>query len=145
LRQTQLELSIYRWPQWPLQDALRRERAADLGPAIEDYRSALMLDARNATANRRLGQIELALGQYDAACSHLSAAYAAAPNQRATRQLLGECYALSEDVAQTVGLWRTIDVSQGQLALRTWWYANYLEDNVHARRLAQAIQALDKP
>ncbi len=103
------------------------------------------LDAANVTANRRLGQIEISLGEYDRACRHLSAAYGALPHQRATRQLVGECYALDGDVDKAVELWHTLDLSAGQLALRTWWYADYLGDGDRANRLTRAIALLERP
>ncbi len=122
--QTRAELSVYHWPEWPIQDAVRRSSPVNLAPAVTHYRAALALDPANAAANRRLGQIELSLGQYPAARQHLAAAYAAAPNQRATRQLLGEAYALAGDIEQAAALWQTIDVSQGQLKLRQDWYVS---------------------
>ncbi len=120
--QTQAELSVYHWPEWPIQDAVRRSPEVNLAPAIAHYQTALALNPSNATANRRLGQIELSLGQYDEARRHLEAAYAAAPNQRATRQLLGESYAIEGEIERAAALWRTVDVSLGQLALRQQWY-----------------------
>ncbi len=126
--QTRAELSVYRWPTWPLQDALRRSPQVDLAPAIARYQAALALDPGNVTANRRLGQIELARGEEAAARQHLEAAYAAAPEQRATRQLLGESYAIAGDVERAAALWRTVDVSQQQLELRRWWYEHIGEE-----------------
>ncbi len=64
LRQTQIELGIYQWPTWPIQDAVRRARATELAPVMARYAAALALDPHNAAANRRLGQIELSLGRY---------------------------------------------------------------------------------
>lgn len=127
LDQTRAELTIYRWPKYPIQDALRRQLPgypppADLGPAIARYRAALALNPRNVTANRRLGQIELSLGDYAAARRHLEAAYAAAPWQRPTRQLLAEAYTITGDSARAAPLWASVDLSQGQLSLRKWWY-----------------------
>jgi len=136
--QTQAELSVYRWPQWPVQDAVRRSPDVNLAPASAHYRAALALDPANVTANRRLGQIELSLGQYQAARRHLEAAYAAAPSQRATRQLLGESYALAGEIERAAALWRTIDVSQGQLRLRQRWYDSIGELQQGAR-LARAV------
>jgi len=135
--QTQAELSVYRWPQWPVQDAVRRSPDVNLAPASAHYRAALALDPANVTANRCLGQIELSLGQYQAARRHLEAAYAAAPSQRATRQLLGESYALAGEIERAVALWRTIDVSQGQLRLRQRWY-DYIGELQQGARLAEA-------
>ena len=122
LIQTRAELAVYRWPDWPIQDALRRSTEVELDSAIGHYRAALALDPANVIANRRLGQIELSRGQYESARHHLEAAYAAAPGQRATRQLLGECYAIAGEVERAAALWRTVDVSQGQLMARQWWH-----------------------
>ncbi len=139
--QTRAELFIYRWPEWPIQDELRRSPRIDLAPAIAHYQNALRLDPGNATANRRLGQIELSLGRYDSACRHLQQAYRTAPGQRATRQLLGECYAIAGDVTQASALWRTVDVSEQQLVLRQWWY-EHLGEKQSAEWIKQAAEAL---
>jgi hypothetical protein len=122
LSQTRAELSVYRWPEWPLQDAVRLSPEVNLEPAVARYRVALALDPANPTANRRLGQIERSRGEYDAARAHLEAAEAAAPGQRATRQLLGEAYAISGDPARAAAMWQGIDLDQGQISLRVWWY-----------------------
>ena len=147
--QTRAELSVYRWPEWPIQDALRRPLAGaanaadpvDLGPAIARYRAALALDPANVTANRRLGQIELSRGDYEAARRHLAAAYGAAPDQQVTRQLLGESYALAGDAAGAAALWRTVALGQGQLSAREWWYGA-IGETANQQRITQAIEQL---
>lgn len=121
VRQSNAELSTYVWPQWPIQDALRRSGAVDLAPAIAHYEAALALDPANVTALRRLGQIALARGQYEAARQYLERAYGLAPDQRATRLLLGEVYAVAGQAEAAAALWRTVDSSQGQLDGRRWW------------------------
>jgi tetratricopeptide (TPR) repeat protein len=143
LIQTRAELSAYHWPDWPLQDVRRRSPDVDLTPAIARYQAALASDPDKVSANRRLGQIELSLGQYQAACRHLETAYMAAPSQRANRQLVGECYALAGEIESATALWRTVDVSQSQLVLRRWWY-EYLNEQQYAARVAQAAAALQK-
>ena len=72
---------------------------------------------------------------------HLEAAYGAAPGQRATRQLLGESYALAGDAAGAVALWRTVDLGQGQLSAREWWYGA-IGETAHQQRITQAIERL---
>ena len=140
LAQTRTELSVYRWPEIPIQDALRQTNQVDLNDASAYYEAALQLDAMNAAANRRLGQIELAQGQYDSACQHFARAFATAPDQRATRQFMGECYALQGDPVRAANLWQTIDNQENQLETRVWWYDGYLGDAQRAAALSQALQ-----
>ena len=142
LQQTRQELAVFHWPEVPLQDVLRQTTGLDLAEPIQHYQTALALDATNVPALRHLAQIELARQQYDQACAHLATAYAVNPNQRATRQLLGECAALANDFEQANALWRSIDLGQSQLDLRTWWYAEYLNDQVRAKQVRQAIAQL---
>lgn len=139
--QTRAELAVYTWPEWPIQDALRRAPAVDLAPALARYAAALAEDPANAAANRRLGQIELSQGLYQQARSHLEAAYAANPGQRAARQLLGESYAIEGAIAPAAALWRSIDASQGQLQARIWWYEHIGEP----QRAAWMRQAARQP
>jgi lipopolysaccharide biosynthesis regulator YciM len=135
---------VYHWPEVGLQDVLRETGGVDLGSAIGHYQAALALDLNEVTANRRLAQIELARGQIDAACDHLERANADA-EQRATRQLLGECYALRGEVDRAVEVWRTIDLSEGQLYGRDWWYGAHLASPDQAQALRRAADALGLP
>lgn len=142
LVQTNVELSKYSWPDVPIQDTLRRPGSADLSTAEAYYHIALAMDPTNATANRRLGQIELAREQFDAACTHLATAYQAMPQQRATRQMLGECDAISGRPEEAAKLWKTVDVSQSQLNIRKWWYDEYLQDHRRAAQFQTAMNVL---
>ena len=142
VRQTQTELAVYRWPEWPIQDALRRNNAVELSPAIDHYSRALRLNPTNITAHRRLGQIKISMGQYEAAQQHLEIAYELAPNQRATRQMLGEIYAINGNVEAALKLWKTIDTTPGQLEVRRRWYAQ-IGEKQKAAWLADAIKRLE--
>ena len=139
LAQTRAELSLYRWPDWPLQDELRRTGAVDLAPIVARYQAALAENPHNAAANRRLGQIELSLGQYAAARQHLETAYASDPGQRATRQLLAESYAIAGDLDQAAALLRTVDTSLKQMDLRIWWH-NHVGQPERAKLIRQAME-----
>ena len=119
--QTKAELSQYRWPEWPIQDALRRSSQIDLAPAIQRYSAALAADPNNVTAHRRLGQIALSQGDWVGAQRHLEAALRLAPEQNATRMLLGEVYAMTGDPTAAAALLRTVDAGAGQLDGRAWW------------------------
>jgi hypothetical protein len=121
VRQGQAELGVYEWPEWPVQDAVRSE--VDLAPAIEGYERAISLNPGNASARRRLGQILLSLGEYGEAIRHLEDAYAQAPWDNATRQLLGEAYLVHGRVDDGDALWSRVNNAQGQLQLRAGWYS----------------------
>jgi tetratricopeptide (TPR) repeat protein len=138
LDQSQRELSIYHWPEWSIQDALRRSPQIDLAPAVRNYQAALALDPGNVTAQWRLGLIELSLGQYELAGGHLQAAYRIAPGRRAIRQLLGEYYAITGEPQRAAELWQAIDLSQGQMYLRLWWY-DFLGEQQRSQWLQQAV------
>lgn len=131
--QTQAELSVYAWPQWPIQDELRRSVTIDLTPAIARYQAALALDPANPAANRRLGQMQLSLGQYEEAQVYLNAAYASAPQQQATRQLLAETEAIAGDIDSAAALLRTVDTAQGQWPIRIWWHDHVGEPEIVQR------------
>jgi putative inorganic carbon (HCO3(-)) transporter len=139
VRQTQAELSIYRWPAWPMQDALRRSDQIDLKPAQAEYYRALASAPMNVTANRRLGQIALARGEYDSGCQFLERAYAAAPTQLTTKQLMGECYAINGQVEEAAILWREFGFDLERFELRRWWYWSIGETEaakrIHAAKL----------
>ncbi len=103
VRQSQAELSRYQWPEWPIQDALRRE--IDLSAVLNGYQKALALNPNNIAANRRLGQLELSLGQYEEALKHLEMAYKGTPWDNGTRQLLGEALLVNGRVDEGAALW----------------------------------------
>lgn len=139
VEQTRIELITYTRPGWSFQDQVRRAKAAELEPALSLYRLSLSEDPANVAASRRLGQVELSLGQYDSAFTHLSTAYRLAPEQRVNRQLLGELYALRNDDRTAAQLWSTIDTGQMQLDLRLWWY-QAIDDQERADKLSQAMR-----
>lgn len=120
VHQSQEELSRYSWPEWSIQDAVRRK--VDLSKPVSDFEGALALNPDNATANRRLGMIELSLGQYEDALAHLEAAYRAEPNVLTTRQLLGEALIVNGRLEEGQALWSGVSNEQRQLELRVDWY-----------------------
>jgi predicted Zn-dependent protease len=113
-------LSEYTWPEWPIQDAVRLE--AHLGRPLAEFERALAFDPANATANRRLGMIELARGEYEEALRHLEAAYAAEPTSSTTQQLYGEALIVNGRVEEGRAVWAGVNDDQNQLAARVFWY-----------------------
>ncbi len=122
VEQTRIELGTYRWPEWYVQDDVRRSNAVDLSGAVAGYEAALARDAENSTAHRRLGQIAMSMGDKESARQHLEAAYTLSPQQRTTRQLLGEAYAVSGEVDQAVRIWASGVTDPHKLELRQAWY-----------------------
>jgi tetratricopeptide (TPR) repeat protein len=120
--QSRAELSVYSWPEWWGLDEVRR--AVDLGPAVAEFERALALDPANGTANRRLGTIELSLGQYEDALDHLQAAYATEGWSVTTRQLLGEALIVNGRVDEGRALWADVNNEQRQLVYRAEWYGH---------------------
>jgi cytochrome c-type biogenesis protein CcmH/NrfG len=119
--QSKAELSRYRWPEWPIQDALRRSAQIDLEPALARYTAALADDPDNITAHRRLGQIALSRGDWVQAQRHLEIAYRLAPGQNAGRLLLAEAFAMTGDAEAAADLLRRAETGAGQLDGRAWW------------------------
>ena len=136
--QSQAELGVYSWPEWPLQDEVRRQ--VDMSRSVSEFEKALALDPQNATANRRLGMIELSLGEYGDALVHLGAAYAAEPNVTTTRQLLGEALIVNGYIEEGQALWSDVNTEQGQLDARIFWY-KHIGDAERAAWIQQAAKS----
>jgi cytochrome c-type biogenesis protein CcmH/NrfG len=137
VHQSRAELSTYSWPEWPIQDEVRRQ--VNLSQTVAELERALAFDSGNATANRRLGMIKLALGRYQDALRHLGAAYAAEPGTVATRQLYGEALIVNGRVDEGRELWAGVSNEQGQLRVRTAWY-KHIGDDERAVRIQGAIE-----
>jgi hypothetical protein len=112
VHQSRAELSVYTWPEFVLQDDVRRQ--VNLARPVAEFERALAFDPGNGSANRRLGMIELALGRYEAALGHLQAAYAADPGSITARQLLGEALIANGRQDEGRALWAGVNNEQGQ-------------------------------
>lgn len=140
--QTRSELREYRFPDWQIQDELRRAGEVDLEVARQHYQDALDSNPTNTTAHRRLGQIALSLGDYELAEKHLEMAFATSPEQRVTRQLLGEVYAVQGNISEAAALWETVPRAFLQhLSVRQWWYSD-LEAWEESTWLEESIAAV---
>jgi predicted Zn-dependent protease len=106
----------------------------------------LVLAPRLASANGRLGQIELSRGQYPSARTHLEAAFAATPGRQSVAQLHGESLAITGDVDGAAAVWRPLALDADQLLLREAWYrligeaqrADWIRDAAARARQRQA-------
>jgi O-antigen ligase len=137
VKQSKKELSVYEWPDWPIQDAVRNE--VDLSEAIAGFEKALSINPQNGSAAKRLGQIELSIAEYEDALDHLKLAYSATPWDNATRQLLGEAYLVNGFVEEGRSLWESVNNGQDQFKAREFWYM-YIEDEMRADWIREGAQ-----
>jgi O-antigen ligase len=136
VHQSQAELSVYSWPEYPGQDAVRRQ--VDLSRPVAEFERALELDPDNATANRRLGMIALSLGEYDAALRYLEAARAVEGRSMTVQQLLGEALIVNGRLEEGQALWAGVSNEVGQLDRRFRWY-RHIKDQERMEWIRQAI------
>lgn len=141
--QTKAQLARYASGEWVVPDSVLRVESPELTQAESRFTWALQIDPMNATANRRLGQIAVARGEYDSAFVLLQNASQALFPSRLTLQYLGELYALKNEPERAAEIWRGLDSRQGQLAQRVWWYEQEIGDAdlMQRMKLAVAIEA----
>lgn len=144
VRESQVELTDYAQAAWPFQDAIRREKAAELSPVEATFNQALALNAVNETAHRRLGQVALSLGQMTSAMDHLSEAHRLDPDNRVSALLLGEVLALRGDAEGAAGLWKPLTLEHNQLETRINWYRGLGNpDDIARMEQAEAVYLKD--
>jgi tetratricopeptide (TPR) repeat protein len=139
---TKAQLSAYVADEWMIPDSVLRTDSPGLLEAEEWYRRALDADPGNATANRRLGQIAFARGDYESSFDYFQAALTDPFASRMTLQYLAELYALQGNPKQAVAIWRMLDSSQGQLDERDWWYLYEVDDPIQTERFESALKLL---
>lgn len=138
VHQSRAELSVYSWPEWPLQDEVRR--SVDLGRPIGQFETAVVFCPLNGTANRRLGMIDLSTGRYEQALAHLEAAYAVEPGSEVTRSLLAEAYVANGRQAEGEALFASVGNAGGRLAARVFWYG-HIGDGERQEWMRQAVDS----
>jgi len=140
--ETKAQLAAYVDDKWMIQDSVLRVETPELANAEEWLVRALESSPTNATANRRLGQIAFARDDYDAAFDYFQAALADPFASRTTLQYLGELYALRGEPEQAALIWRMLDMGQGQLDARSWWYQYEVVDPEQTERFNAAVARL---
>ena len=139
LAQSRVELAAYdpKQPDNPTLDQVRR--TIDLSAAEESFARALEWDAGNATARQRLAAIALSRGEYEAALSHMRAAWEAGHRDEVTRLLYGDALAATGQPENAVRVVRGL--AWGEQRLRTQaWYRYWA--NGDYRRAADAWNAV---
>jgi O-antigen ligase len=106
---------------WP--DGFRwGEQVQVAASAVPELVRALALDPEQATASYRLGLIDLAAGEYDAAVDRLLVAHDRRPSHRGVTKTLGYAELWRGDIGAGVQLLRTIPESTQELGVYEWWW-----------------------
>jgi len=99
------------------------ERLALYDEALQHYSAALARAPGWASASRRLGNLDLALGQYEAAVPLLEAAAAAEPDNPAAVKGLGLAYTWAGRIEEAAAAFNRLDDPAAMAAeLSTWGY-----------------------
>ena len=115
---------------------------AELEPAERLFAQALHYDARNRTANHRLGLIATGRRDYLAAVSYLETAYQADENHRGIWKALGYSYVWSGQIDQAVELLANIPEASYELGhYARWWGTQDREDL--SERAKTAVERLE--
>lgn len=97
------------------------DRAAYLANARSEYGKALAIDPQHASANRRLGNMEVNAGNYEVAIPLLEKAYAAEPHYQASIKGLGLAYVWAGRTLDAACLFATLpDTSEMVEELYNW-------------------------
>jgi predicted negative regulator of RcsB-dependent stress response len=93
----------------------------------------------NAAANRRLGQLELSIGEYEDALKHLELAYESTSWDNGTRLMLGEAMLVNGRNDEGRALWADVNNAQEQLQTRVFWY-KYIGDDERRAQIRKGIK-----
>lgn len=116
-------------------------RRVDLGEAEANFRRALAIEMTNPTANRRLGLIYLARGDFDSAANLLREAFQVQPDHRAGRKALGYALAWRGEVKDAAVLLESIPEARQELELYAWWWGTQGKPEL-AKRAAKVADGL---
>jgi tetratricopeptide (TPR) repeat protein len=113
---SQAELKNFPTNQWATSDMVPRLAAAEA-----TLQTALQYDARNQTANYRLGLISMLRRDYKSAAANLEAAYQETPNHRGIIKNLGYTYVWLGDLDKAQKLLDQIPEAQHEMEVYIWW------------------------
>ena len=120
---------------------------AELEPAERLFLQSLRYNARNRTANHRLGLIALGRRDYPAAVFYLETAYQADKNHRGIWKALGYSYVWSGQFDQATAL--LVNIPEASYELRhyfEWWKSQGRDDLAErAEAVTKRLEALELP
>jgi hypothetical protein len=118
---------------------IRRE--SDLAEAQRHFERAMAWDTASAPALRRLGLIELARQNFEAAVLHLEPAWRRDPGSRATRKGLAYAYLWRGELDRAIPLLAPVREATAELDTYSWWWGTQNRDDL-SRLAAQASAKL---
>ena len=117
VQMSQVELKDFPTGQWATAEIVPRLEITDI-----TFHSALQYDARNQTANYRLGLISMLRQDFKTSAAHLETAYQEAPNHRGIIKSLGYCYVWLGDMDKARLLLKRIPEAQYEMSVYIWWW-----------------------
>ena len=120
-----LEMARQELDAWPA-DALLATEAARHSETIDGHLArALALNSGSRTALHRIGLLEGAQGDWDAAIAVLEGARRVDPTHRGIRKLLGYAYIWNGDLEVAEETLASIPEARSEMEFYTWWWAEH--------------------
>jgi len=141
LAQTRAELTVYDQRHFDNPNLDQVRRTQNLDQALDHYARALAFDPDNLTARRRLAQIALARGDYEAARLHMERAWAAGHRDRTTRLMLGDALVATGYPAFAVEVIRGLPWARARLEGQAW---SRYRGTPQEAAVQQALRLLDR-
>jgi tetratricopeptide (TPR) repeat protein len=143
LAQARVELNAYDEQHFdnPTLDQVRRQE--NLEAAIVLLKKAVRTDPANPTARQRLAAIGLSWGQYDAALTHMQAAWEAGHRDEVTRLLWGDALVAAGRVEEAAEVVRGLEWAEGRLMLQAAYRYRAGEDYRRAADAWGTVTLLD--
>lgn len=122
-------------------DATNDPGKPDLSSAEVFFQKALQVDPGNRTAHHRLGLIAMRDGDFEAAATHLEAAYQSDKSDRGVNKALGYAYVWQGQLDRALPLLAAIPEARDELNVYTWWWGTRGRDDL-AQQAAQTVARL---
>ena len=132
IQMSQVELKHFPTNKWATAEIVPQLEGAEAS-----FRSALLYDPDNLTANYRLGLISMLRQDFESAAMSLETAYQAAPSHRGIIKNLGYCYVWLGEEEKAQAFLEQIPEAQSELNNYVWWW----DDQGRADLSANASQS----
>ncbi len=117
-----VEMARAQLADWPQQTEMEAAAQARFDATAQWFEQALQWNTENNTAHYRLGLLAYRHGDYAQALAHLEHVYAAWPEHRGARKLMGYTTVWLGAPEQAVPFLATISEAQSDMSTFAWWW-----------------------